>query len=185
MGNTAEKLASYDDILDLPDNIVGEIIYGQLHTHPRPAPKHALAASSVGGELFSPFQRSNNGTGGWWILDEPELHLGEHVLVPDLAGWRKQRMPSLPETAWFEVVPDWVCEVLSPSTARTDRVEKMPVYARQGVAFCWLIDPVLQTLEVYKLHEGQWLLQQSLKDDEMVSAEPFASHEFSLGNLWE
>jgi len=185
MGNPAEKLANYDDILDLPENMVGEIIYGYLYAHPRPAPKHALAASSVGGELFLPFQKGNGGSGGWWILDEPELHLCEHILVPDLAGWRKSRMPSLPETAWFEVVPDWVCEVLSPSTARSDRVVKMPVYAELGVAFCWLIDPILQTLEVYKLHEGQWLLQQSLKDDDTVAAEPFADHQFCLGSFWE
>ncbi|MFK5947972.1 MAG: Uma2 family endonuclease [Methylococcales bacterium] len=183
MGLPAEKLTSYDDLLGLPENLVGEIIYGQLYTHPRPAPKHALAASSIGGELFTPFQKGKDG--GWWILDEPELHISEHVLVPDLAAWRKERMPALPETAWFEVIPDWVCEVLSPSTARTDRIEKMPVYAKLGVAFCWLIDPILQTLEVYRLHEGQWLLQQSLKDDEMVAAEPFADHKFCLNSFWE
>ena len=185
MGNPAVKIASYDDILNLPENLVGEIIYGQLFTHPRPAPKHALAASSIGMEIGFPFQKGKGGTDGWWILDEPELHITEHVLVPDLAGWRKQRMPSLPETAWFEAVPDWVCEILSPSTARVDRTEKMPIYAEMGVAFCWLIDPILQTLEVYKLHKGQWLLQKSLKDDDLVVADPFAEHEFCLANLWE
>ncbi len=97
-----------------------------------------------------------------------------------LAGWRKQRMPGLPETAWFEVVPDWICEILSPSTARIDRIEKMPIYAEMGVLFCWLIDSALQTLEVYKLHKGQWLLQQSLKDDDKVIAEPFEIHEISV-----
>ncbi len=184
MGNSVVKMASYDDLLDLPKNLVGEIIYGRLYTHPRPAPQHALAASSMGMEIGFPFQK-NKGSDGWWILDEPELHISEHILVPDLAGWRKQRMPTLPETSWFETVPDWVCEVLSPLTARVDRIEKMPIYAALGVMYCWLIDPVLQTLETYKLYEGQWLLQQSIKDDEKVVAEPFTEHEFCLGNLWE
>ena len=101
MVNLAEKHATYQDIIDLPENMVGEIIKGQLETHPRPAPKHALASSSIGAELLSPFQKGKGGPGGWWILDEPECHLGSDVLVPDLGGWRKERMPSLPQTTWF------------------------------------------------------------------------------------
>ncbi len=184
MANPALKLPSYDDILALPENVIGEIINGRLEVQPRPAPKHALTCSALGGELFRPFQRGGS-PGGWWILDEPELHIGGHVLVPDLAGWRKQRMPQLPETPWFEIVPDWVCEVLSPATAKIDRSEKMPIYAGLGVFYCWLIDPVLHTLETYCLQEGHWLLQHSLKDDDQVSADPFAEHSFSLSHLWE
>ena len=134
----------------MPENLVGEIIYGQLHTHPRPLRLSIFwQLSSIGAEIGFIFQQDKKGDDGWWILDGPELHITEHVLVPDLAGWRKQRMPNLPETAWFEVVPDWVCEILSPSTARIDQTEKRLIYAEMGVAFCWLIDPVLQTLEVY------------------------------------
>jgi Uma2 family endonuclease len=156
-----------------------------LETHPRPAPKHALASSSIGGELISPFQRGKGGPGGWWILDEPECHLGSDVFVPDLAGWRKERMPSLPETAWFEVVPDWVCEILSPSTARLDRIIKMPLYAKLGVKHLWLIDPMLKTLETYALQDSKWSLIATFADDAEISIAPFTEHSFSLSVLWE
>jgi Uma2 family endonuclease len=185
MSSPAIKPATYQDIIDLPENVVGEIINGYLETHPRPAPKHAVATSSIGAELVSPFQKGRGGPGGWWIIDEPECHLGSHVLVPDLAGWRKQRMPTLPETAWFEIAPDWVCEVLSPSTARLDRMVKMPIYAELGVTYLWLVDPLLQTLEAYQLHDAHWLLIGSYTDDQPVTIAPFAEHTFLLSDLWE
>jgi len=185
MGNTAVKQATYEDILALPENLVGEIISGSLHTHPRPAPKHARVYSSLGGNLWNPFDKGAGGPGGWWIIDEPELHLLADVLVPDLAGWRRERMPALPDTAWFELAPDWVCEILSPSTARTDRVLKMPVYAREGVSHLWLVDPDLKTLEVYALDEqARWALVAALKDDDPVSQPPFDAITFDLGSLW-
>lgn len=184
MTATAHKFAAYEDLFDLPENIIGQIIHGQLITQPRPAPKHALARSSLGDELVSPFQKGRGGPGGWWILDEPELHLGPHVLVPDLAGWRRERMPELPETAYFTLPPDWSCEVLSPGTARVDRADKMPIYAAQGVPFLWLIDPTLRTLEVFALCEGRWLLEHIYQDDEEVRAVPFDAIAFVLAGLW-
>lgn len=185
MSNLALKPACYEDIVNLPENIVGEIMNGQLETHPRPTPKHALAAGSIGDELISPFQKGNNGPGGWWILPEPECHLKEQVLVPDLAGWRKKRMPTLPETAWFDIVPDWVCEILSPSTSRIDRIVKMPIYAELEVNYLWLIDPVLQTLEAFELKNKHWVLMGSFADNTTLSIAPFAEHTFSLSVLWE
>jgi Uma2 family endonuclease len=134
MSEPVARRATYEDLLQVPEHLVAEIIHGQLVTHPRPAPRHARASSSLGDELVSPFDKGRGGPGGWWILDEPELHLGAHVLVPDLAGWRRERMRSLPDTAWFELAPDWVCEVLSPGTARLDRVEKLPIYAARSPA---------------------------------------------------
>ena len=128
------KPATYQDIIDLPENLVGEIIDGELYVQPRPAPRHARPSSLLGGKLTGPFDEGTGGPGGWWILDEPELHLDRHIEVPDLAGWRRERMPKLPDTAWFELVPDWVCEVPSPGTARKDRAKKMPLYAAQGVS---------------------------------------------------
>src|SRR5262249_42209165 len=133
MATPANKLASYDDLLALPENRIGEIVHGVLHSHPRPAPRHVRSSSILGGELTSPYDKGQGAPGGWWILDEPECRLGPHVLVPDLAGWRRERMPSLPDIAWFELALDWVCEVLSPGTARLDRVQKMPIYAQAGV----------------------------------------------------
>ena len=184
MAEAVQKLATYKDLLLVPENQVAEIIYGVLHTHPRPAPKHAWASSSLGDELVGPYFKNKGGPGGWWILDEPECHLGSDIFVPDLAGWRKTRMPELPDTAWFELVPDWICEVLSPSTARLDRAEKMPLYAEHGVKYIWLIDPDLKTLEAYKNVDGRWVLLTTLDNDKTVSVEPFDATEFSLAALW-
>ena len=184
MSETAKKLASYEDLRQLPDHLVGEIVHGQLHASPRPAPRHALASASLGDELVGPYYKGRGGPGGWWIFDEPELHLGDHVLVPDLAGWRRERMPCLPETAWFELPPDWVCEVLSPSTARLDRAQKMPLYAEFAIPWLWLIDPGLQTLEAYELREGKWALLETLSGDQSVSVAPFDATVFPLSALW-
>ena len=132
--------ATYADLEAVPPNKVAELIDGTLYVMSRPAPKHANTSSVLGIEIGGPFQRRKSGPGGWWILDEPELHFpnpaakdGEDILVPDLAGWRRERMPTLPKTAFFALAPDWVCEVLSESTEEHDRENKLPVYAREGV----------------------------------------------------
>ena len=176
--------ATYQDVLDAPAHLVAEIINGTLHTHPRPAAPHARAASALGGKIGTPFDYDAGGPGGWWIIDEPELHLGEEILVPDLAGWRRERMAQFPTTAYFTLAPDWVCEVLSPSTSKVDRLEKRPAYAREGVGHLWLIDPIERTLEAFELHEDQWLLIASAKDDDPVSIRPFDAITFSLADLW-
>ncbi|MDD5580172.1 MAG: Uma2 family endonuclease [Methylobacter sp.] len=184
MTQSAYRLATYEDLFDLPDNLIGEILHGQLITQPRPAPKHALAASVIGDEFVSPYQRGIGGPGGWWILFEPELHLDKHILVPDLAGWRRESLPQFPEGAYFSVAPDWVCEILSPATARTDRAVKMPIYAEQGVSWIWLVDPDCRTLEVYSLHQGHWLLEHTWQEDERVQAPPFNEISLVLSDLW-
>ena len=184
MAHPLPRPASYADLLQVPEHLVAELINGQLHTSPRPAPRHTRASSRLGGELDGPFDCGRGGPGGWWILDEPELHLGTNVLVPDLAGWRRERMPTLPETAWFEVAPDWVCEVLSPSTARLDRVEKLPLYAAHGVRHVWLIDPDLRTLEVFENRDAHWLLLATYEGNTEVAAPPFDAVPLTLGGLW-
>ena len=176
--------ATYRDVLDAPAHQVAEIINGTLHTHPRPAPTHGEASSNLGFELGPPFGRGRGGPGGWRIHFEPELHLGDEILVPDLAGWRRERMPELPDTAYFTLAPDWACEVLSASTRRVDLQEKRPVYAREGVAYLWLVDPTDRTLEAFELREGEWVLIACAKDDEPVSVRPFDAITFSLGDLW-
>jgi Uma2 family endonuclease len=180
----AFKPATYDDLCALPPNRVGEIVHGMLYSHPRPAPKHALSSSMLGIGIGPPFHKGNGGPGGWWILFEPELHLDDDVLVPDLAGWRRARMPTLPETAWFELAPDWLCEVLSPGTARLDRIQKMPIYAAHGVTHLWLVDPQLRTLEAYENRQGRWTLIASHADDEQVRVAPFDAVALDLGGLW-
>jgi Uma2 family endonuclease len=176
--------ATYEDIERLPPNVVGELVDGELYVSPRPALKHSLAASVLGGELVGPFGRGRGGPGGWLILDEPELHLGRNVLVPDLAGWRRERMPELPYTVGAKLAPDWLCEVLSPSTTQLDRGRKMGVYAREGVQHAWLIDPVAQMLEVYRLAAGRWVLLGTHVGAAEVRAEPFEALALELGALW-
>ena len=184
MNHPSRRFATYEDLFDLPEYQIGEILNGELHTQPRPAPRHALPASVIGDELVSPFHRGRGGPGGWWILFEPELHLGADILVPDLAGWRRERLPSLPTEAWFDLAPDWVCEILSPGTERIDRVVKLSMYAPRGVRWLWLVNPDLRMLEVFELREDRWLLVSAWQRDDTVHAPPFADHGFSLGDLW-
>jgi Uma2 family endonuclease len=184
MSTPAERFATYEDLCQVPDHQRAQIIHGQLIVLPRPAPKHARAPSIMGGKLIPSYDEGSSGPGGWWILDEPELHLDRHILVPDLAGWRRERLPSLPETAFFELAPDWICEVLSPATARTDRIDKLPIYASHGVAHAWLVDPELRSLEVFALRDGHWQLETACKDADEVCAPPFEALRFGLAGLW-
>jgi Uma2 family endonuclease len=183
--DAARRQATYDDILALPPHVTGQILFGVLHVFPRPAPRHALAASVLGGELGPPFHRGRGGPGGWVILDEPELHLAGHVLVPDMAGWRRERMPEMPvDKAYFTLAPDWACEILSPSTAAVDRGDKRAVYATQGVTHIWFVDPEARTLEVLMLDGPSYRVQSVFSGDAMVRAEPFDAIELDLAALW-
>lgn len=191
MGQPAEPLhprATYADVVAAPPDKVTELVDGILHVSPRPHPRHSEASTSLAGELLGPFRQGRGGPGGWRIHFEPELHLGPEsnpdVLVPDLAGWRIERMPELPEEPYFRQPPDWVCEVLSPSTEAFDRVKKMRVYAREGVRFAWLINPLTRTLEVFILQEGRWFLAGVHEGGERVRAEPFEVIELNLSALW-
>ncbi|MDE0409348.1 MAG: Uma2 family endonuclease [Alphaproteobacteria bacterium] len=178
------KRATYRDVLDAPAHMVAEIVEGALHLQPRPAGRHTLAGSSLGVEIGGPFQRGRGGPGGWWILDEPELHFGEDILVPDLAGWRRERMPTVPDDAWFTLAPDWVCEILSPSTRKFDLEEKRPIYAREGIGHLWLVDPSARTLEAFALSGGAWSAAGSASEAEPVSFPPFEAVSFPLDALW-
>jgi Uma2 family endonuclease len=174
-----------------PETMVAEILDGELHLMPRPARPHTNAASMLGGELHGPFRRGIGGPGGWVILDEPELHLGPKPdkLVPDLAGWRRERMPDArgPEAApaHYEAAPDWICEILSPTTEAVDRGKKMRIYRRERVRHAWLVNPVTRTLEVYRLDGEHWTLLDTFEGDAAVRAEPFEAIELSLALLWQ
>ena len=179
-----DRPATYEDLRGLPGNLIAEIVNGELHASPRPAPPHAIAGSVVGAGLVPPFHLGRGGPGGWWILYEPELHLGGDVLVPDWAGWRRDRMPHPPQTAYFALVPDWVCEILSPSTSSLDRVQKLAIYAREQVPHAWLIDPQARTLEVLRLENGRWAILATHAGTDVVRAEPFTETELELSSLW-
>ncbi len=176
--------ATYQDVLDAPPHRVAEIIDGTLQMNPRPASRHAWASSGLGGSITQPYNYGRGGPGGWWIVFEPELHLGEDILVPDLAGWRRERMVDYPDAAYFTLAPDWVCEVLSPSTRAMDQGRKRDIYAREGVAYLWFVDPDARTLEAFELREDHWVLLKTLTDNDSVSLPPFDAISFSLGDLW-
>ena len=179
------KPATYDDLRQVPDHKVAEILEGDLIVTPRPALRHARATSRLGGTLIGPFDLgSAGGPGGWWILDEPELHLGDDVVVPDLAGWRRERLPVVPAAPYLSLAPDWVCEVVSPATERIDRSRKMRVYAREGVSFLWLLDPIVRTLEVLRLENGRWVVLVTHSDLDVARIEPFEAIEIDLTTFW-
>lgn len=181
---TVRRPATYQDVLDAPATMVAELIEGALHLHPRPASPHARASSVLGVRIGGPFDSGPAGPGGWWILDEPELHLGSDVLVPDLAGWRRENMPTYPSVSWFDLPPDWVCEVLSPGTRRIDLTDKRRLYAGAGISHLWLVDPLARTLEAFALADGAWTLIAALRDDEEVRVAPFDAIAFPLSVLW-
>lgn len=181
---TTKHRATYADLEALPPNEVGEIVGGVLYAFPRPAVPHARAASILGSDLTGPFDRGRGGPGGWLILDEPELHLADDVVVPDLAGWRRTRMSELPADPFISVAPDWLCEVLSKSTEAVDRGEKLPVFAREHVAHVWLVNPISKTLEVLRLDGATYRVIATHHDDAKARIEPFEAIELELGALW-
>lgn len=184
MAQPRHQLATYADIEALPPHMTGEIAFGVLHTQPRPLGRHARAAGALNYSLGGPFDFGSGGPGGWIFLPEPELHLGEHIIVPDIAGWRRERLPALPKTVGFTTAPDWVCEILSPSTQRFDRTDKLAIYAAFNVGHCWYVDPAVHTLEVFARQGDKWLLHATFKDADPVNAPPFDAHTFALDVLW-
>lgn len=179
-----KQRATYEDLLQVPEHLVAEILDGDLYASPRPAMPHARVCSALEIEIGGPFDRGRGGPGGWWILFEPELHFDAEVLVPDLAAWRRERLPSIPDVAFMTLAPDWVCEVISPATERIDRALKLPIYAKHGVGHAWLVNPASRTLEVYRRSDKTWTLVGSHADDAVVRAEPFDAVELDLLVLW-
>lgn len=186
MSDRPPRRASYEDLESVPPHRVGEIVGGELFVSPRPSFPHARSAFRLGGALV-PFDEApgDGNPGGWVIVFEPELHLGGDALVPDLAGWRRERLPETPETAAITLAPDWVCEVISPSTEALDRARKMGAYAREGVKHLWFVDPRPRLLEVYRLEQGRWSRLGAHEGDARVRAEPFEAVELKLSRLWE
>jgi Uma2 family endonuclease len=184
VSSPVKKAATYEDLLKVPEPLVAEILDGELYASPRPALPYALCASALGALLGGAFQFGRGGPGGWWILDEPELHLAANVLVPDLAGWRRERLPVVPNAAAMDLPPDWVCEILSPTTERMDRAKKLAIYAREAVGHAWLINPIARTLEALRRQGDGLLLLATHAGDAVVRIEPFEAIELDLLLLW-
>jgi Uma2 family endonuclease len=184
-GIPERRPASYEDLQKVPAHLVAEIVDGELITSPRPSFRHAAVTTRLGTDLDGQFGRGGgSGPGGWVILDEPELHIVGQIMVPDIAGWRRERMPEIPDVAFAELPPDWVCEVISPSTAAFDRTRKMHHYARAQVRHVWLLDPAPETLEVLRLDGEGWRLVTTVAGAVRVRAEPFDAVELDLAQLW-
>lgn len=183
MSEPKKRRATYQDVLDAPEDMVAEIINGELVLSPRPKAPAMGVASSLHLELGGPFDRGRGGPGGWVILFEPEVHFEDDVLVPDVAGWRAERMPVLPD-GMFTVIPDWVCEVLSKSTERRDRMEKMAIYAAMGISHVWLIHPIKRTVEAYRREGKRWITVGLHQHDVRARIEPFDAIELDLALLW-
>jgi Uma2 family endonuclease len=186
MPATARRPAKYEDLLAVPEHLVAEILNGELVTSPRPASPHAYTAGKVFRDVNIRFDGppGGDGGGGWWILFEPEIHLTEDVLVPDIGGWRRERMPAFRNVPFFELAPDWVCEVASPSTARIDRAVKLGIYQREGVGHVWLVDALARTLEVLRLEAGRWIVSGVHSGSDTVKAEPFETVAIDLAGWW-
>jgi Uma2 family endonuclease len=184
MTDRAKNGAVYADVISAPEDQLAEIVEGSLYLSPRPSLRHTKAASVLGADILDAFHRGRRGPGGWLILFEPELHLFGDVLVPDIAGWRTERLPEHLDGTGMEIAPDWLCEVLSPSTEQFDRKQKLPRYALAGVGYIWLIDPLAKRLDVFCRHELDWARIETTTGGAIVSAPPFESVPIELAPLW-
>jgi Uma2 family endonuclease len=185
MAKLLQRAATYADLQNVPEHLVAELIDGELFTSPRPATRHARANLRLAARIHRAFDEGDGGPGGWWIIGEPELHLGADVLVPDIAGWRREHVPEFPDVVAVDIAPDWICEVASPSTMRLDRFKKLPKYAESGVEHVWLVDPNNRTLEFFRRSGSRYDVIAAFDDEEpVVRAEPFDAIEFSLSTLW-
>lgn len=184
MTRTLERPATYEDLLKVPDHLIAEIVDGELIVSPRPGRPHARAYSALASRLADAFDHGRSGPGGWWIIFEPELHLGPDVFIPDIAGWRRDRVPEYPDAGGCEIAPDWACEIISPGSARIDRVRKLPLYAHYGITYTWIVDPNEKVIEVYRLEGSRYSHAAAYEGEEPARIEPFDAVELPLKSLW-
>jgi Uma2 family endonuclease len=186
MGEPARRLASWADLVEAPDDgRVWEVLGGSLEAQPRPRPAHSRAQARVAGELSGPFDQGRGGPGGWWLLIEPDVEFEVHeIVVPDVAGWRRERMSVLPAERPIRTRPDWTCEVLSPSNRRRDRGRKADLYLRAGVPHYWIVDPDERMLEAFEAKAGAWVRLGAWSDGDTLRIPPFEAIELDVGGLF-
>lgn len=183
--STARKLATYDDLLAYPEDVKAELLGGEIHVQPAALPRHGRVQLALGRLVGGPFDGDTEGPEGWWILPEVDIRLGPHDVVrPDLTGWRRPRLPDPWNTRPIDVVPDWICEILSPTTEKLDRVRKQQLYARHGVPYYWIVDPAERVLEAYVLDAGQWRIAGAYDDTALARIPPFDAIELAVGRLF-
>lgn len=185
--DAARRLATYDDLASLPEGARAEVVRGVLLTMPAPLPRHARVQQGLTRYVGGPFDGDDGrgGPGGWWILTEVDVQLSAHDIVrPDASGWRRPRLPDPWNERPIEVVPDWVCEVISPTSAAHDRVTKRALYAAHGVPFYWIIDPVERTLEALRLVDGRWVDAGAFDSQATARVPPFDAVELELARLY-
>jgi Uma2 family endonuclease len=177
--------ATRADLEALPEGVKGEIIDGELYVQPRPRPAHARAETTIVSDIQGPYDLGRGGPGGWWILAEPGIELPESPeFSPDVAGWRRDRLPALPTDTPIRIAPDWICEILSPNTRAYDFMKKRPFYARIGVGWLWYVDVEARTVTVSRLADGAWLEVAVHGEDDRVRLQPFAEVEIDLSLWW-
>lgn len=197
MAARIKEHAAYEDLLRAPENMVAELVDGELYTWPRPRGTHGRAAMNIATAINIRYGQGSGGIGGWWIIGEPELHFpadravrdrgrarGKQIVVPDIGGWRVTRMPLPPSSHVFDVVPDWVCEIISPSTKRFDWGKKLALYASNGVPWAWYVDVDDRQLHVMQLVNGEWVIKHIYAGNDVVRAEPFPDAEIDLEWVW-
>jgi Uma2 family endonuclease len=186
MAEAARRLATWEDLLATPDDgRTYEVLSGEIEGVPRPLPRHGRSQAQLCARLSGPFDPGDERPGSWWLIIEPDVRLSPHDIVsPDLAGWRRERLPVFPETRPIDLAPDWVCEVVCPSDGGRDRVRKADLYLRSNVAFYWILDPAERTLEAFAAREGAWLRPGAWSDGDSPRIPPFESIEIDVGGLF-
>lgn len=173
------------DLDALPPGVVGEIIDGVLYTMTKPRMRHQRTMLKIGGGVAAPFDDGIGGPGGWWIIPEPGIELPDTPeIAPDVAGWRRDRMPEMPIDEPIRIVPDWVCEILSPTTRRHDLLVKLPYYAKVGVAYHWLVDLEGRTVTAQRLDSGRWTTLGVYCDETDARIEPFDVVPLHVASWW-
>ena len=180
-------LATYDDLAALPEDVKAEVVRGALEVSPAPLPRHARVQRTLGRVVGGAFDDDDGegGPGGWWILPEVDVRLTRHDIVrPDVAGWRRERLPDPGDLRPIDVVPDGICEITSPSNARRDRVDKARLYLEAGVPFYWIVDPETRVLEALVRDGARWVEAGRFSDGDVVRLAPFEAIEIKITRLF-
>ncbi len=199
MTEPARKVYTYEDILALDEKLHAELLDGMIYIDgvplgsvvptvgmaPAQLPRHAKSQRVLGKIIGGPFDddHGDGGPGGWWIFIEVDVLLASGTVRPDLSGWRRERLPQ-PDVRPIATRPDWVCEIISPTSIRQDRVAKRRAYAKAGIPHYWIVDPDARTLEALELQSDRWLEVGTWSEGDVARIAPFEPVEVPVGRLF-